>query len=85
MRCGAKAAEKAAARVNAVDLDDAQPLAANNASSAAAVTLPAAPVAADTRVSHHVLMMIASKWSLSIRGSRTVGPTRRKHLGHPSL
>uniref|UniRef100_M4B5H4 Uncharacterized protein n=1 Tax=Hyaloperonospora arabidopsidis (strain Emoy2) TaxID=559515 RepID=M4B5H4_HYAAE len=47
IRCTAKAAEKAAARVNAVALDDAQPLAAEDASSAAAATLPAAPVAAD--------------------------------------
>ena len=50
MRCAAKAAEKAAALVNAAALDDAQPLVADYASSAAAATLPAAPVAADTRV-----------------------------------
>ena len=43
MRCAAKATEKAAA------LDDAQPLAADDSLSAAAATLPAAPVAADTR------------------------------------
>ena len=49
MRCAAKAAEKAAARVNPSVLDDAQPLAADDASSAAAATLPAAPVAADAR------------------------------------
>ena len=41
MRCAAKAAEKAAARVNAAVLDDAQPLTAEDASSAAAATLPA--------------------------------------------
>ena len=49
MRCAAKAAEQAAARVNAAALDDAQPLAADDSLSAAAATLPAAPVAADTR------------------------------------
>ena len=49
MRCAAKAAEKADARVNAAALDDAQPLAADDASSAAAATLPAATVAADAR------------------------------------
>ena len=49
MRCTAKADEKAAASVNAAALDDAQPLAADDASSAAAATLPAAPVAADAR------------------------------------
>ena len=49
MRCAARAAEKAAERVNAADLDDAQPLAADDALSAAAATLPAAPVAADAR------------------------------------
>ena len=49
MRCVAKADEKAAARVNAAVLEDAQPLAADDASSAAAATLPAAPVAADAR------------------------------------
>ena len=49
MRCAAKAAEKAATRVNAAVLDDAQPLAADDASSAAAATLPTAPVAADAR------------------------------------
>uniref|UniRef100_M4B3T0 Uncharacterized protein n=1 Tax=Hyaloperonospora arabidopsidis (strain Emoy2) TaxID=559515 RepID=M4B3T0_HYAAE len=49
MRCAAKAAEKAAARVNAAALDDAQPLVADDASSAAAATIPAAPVAADAR------------------------------------
>ena len=48
MRCATKAAGKAAARVNAAALDYAQPLAAEDASSAAA-TLPAAPVAADAR------------------------------------
>ena len=45
MRCAAKAA----ARVNAAALDDAQPLAADDSLSAAAATPPAAPVAADTR------------------------------------
>ena len=49
MRCAAKASEKAAARVNAADLDDAQPLAADDASSAAAIILSAAPVAVDAR------------------------------------
>ena len=49
MQCAAKTAEKAAARVNAADLDDAQPLAADDASSVAASTLPAAPVSADKR------------------------------------
>ena len=49
MRCAAKAAEKAAARVNAAALDDALSLAADDASSTAAATLPAAPVAADAR------------------------------------
>ena len=47
MRCAAKAAERAAARINAAALDDVQPLVADDASSAAAATLPAAPVAAD--------------------------------------
>ena len=62
MRCATKAAGKAAARVNAAVLDDAQPLATDDASSAAAATLPAAPVAADADVvSHHVLMMMAPK------------------------
>ena len=46
MRCAAKYVEKAAARVSAAALDDAQPLAADDASSAAAETLPAASVAA---------------------------------------
>ena len=45
MRCAAKAAEKAAARDNAAVLNDAQPLAADDTSPAAAV----APVAADAR------------------------------------
>ena len=49
MRCAAKAAEMTTARANAAILDDVQPLAADDASSANAVTLPAAPVAADTR------------------------------------
>ena len=49
MRCAAKSAEKAAARVNAAVLDDAQPLAADDASSAATAILPAEPVAADAR------------------------------------
>ena len=49
MRCAAKAAEKAAARVNAVALEDTQPLAADDASSAAAIILSAAPVAVDAR------------------------------------
>ena len=49
MRCAAKDAEKAAVRVNAAALDDAQPLAADDSLSAAAATLPAAPVAADAR------------------------------------
>ena len=49
MRCAAKAAEKAAARVNAAVLEDAHPLAAGDASSAVAATLPAAPVSADAR------------------------------------
>uniref|UniRef100_M4BLG4 Core-binding (CB) domain-containing protein n=1 Tax=Hyaloperonospora arabidopsidis (strain Emoy2) TaxID=559515 RepID=M4BLG4_HYAAE len=49
MLCAAKAAEKAAARVNAAVLDDAQPRAADDASSAAAATLPVAPVATDAR------------------------------------
>ena len=49
MRCAAKAAEKAAARVNVASLDDAEPLAAGDASSAAAATLPVAPGAADAR------------------------------------
>ena len=49
MRCAAKVAEKAAARVNSAALDDVQPLAADNASSAAAATLSATPVAADAR------------------------------------
>ena len=47
MRCATKAAGKAAARVNAAAPDYAQPLAADEASSAAAATFPAAPVAAD--------------------------------------
>ena len=47
MQCAAKTAEKAAARVNAAVLDDDQPRAADDALSAAAATLPAAPVAAD--------------------------------------
>ena len=49
MRCAAKAAENAAARVNAAALDDTQPLAVEDASSAYAATLPVAPVAADAR------------------------------------
>ena len=49
MRCAAKAAEKADARVNAAALDDAQPLAADDTSSSDTATLPAAPVAADAR------------------------------------
>uniref|UniRef100_M4C4T9 Uncharacterized protein n=1 Tax=Hyaloperonospora arabidopsidis (strain Emoy2) TaxID=559515 RepID=M4C4T9_HYAAE len=36
-------------------------------------------------VSHHMLTMMDLKWSLSTRGSRKVGPARRRHLGHPSL
>ena len=46
VRCAAKAAEKA---VNAAALDEVQPLAADDASSAAAATLPAAPVVVDAR------------------------------------
>uniref|UniRef100_M4BBG3 Uncharacterized protein n=1 Tax=Hyaloperonospora arabidopsidis (strain Emoy2) TaxID=559515 RepID=M4BBG3_HYAAE len=49
MRCAAKAAEKAAALTRAAVLDDAQSLAADDASSAADATLPATPVAADAR------------------------------------
>ena len=49
MRRAAKAAEKAAARVNAAALDDALSLAADDASSAATATLSTAPVAADAR------------------------------------
>ena len=49
MRCAAKADEKAAARVNAAVLEDAQPLAADDASFAAAATLSAAPVDVDAR------------------------------------
>ena len=49
MRCAAKAAEKAAACVNAAALDDALSLAADDASSAATATLSTAPVAADAR------------------------------------
>ena len=78
-----EAAEKAAVRVNAAVLDDAHPLAADDDSSAAAATLPVAPVAVDER--GESLMMMAPKWSLSTRGSRKVGLTRRRHLGQPSL
>uniref|UniRef100_M4BZZ3 Uncharacterized protein n=1 Tax=Hyaloperonospora arabidopsidis (strain Emoy2) TaxID=559515 RepID=M4BZZ3_HYAAE len=49
MRCAAKAAENAAARVNAAALDDAHPFVADDASSAAAATLPGTPVGADAR------------------------------------
>uniref|UniRef100_A0AAV1UZ83 Uncharacterized protein n=1 Tax=Peronospora matthiolae TaxID=2874970 RepID=A0AAV1UZ83_9STRA len=49
MQCAAKATEKAASCVNAASLDDAQPLAAEGASSTAASTLPAATVAAKAR------------------------------------
>uniref|UniRef100_M4C4A3 Uncharacterized protein n=1 Tax=Hyaloperonospora arabidopsidis (strain Emoy2) TaxID=559515 RepID=M4C4A3_HYAAE len=49
MRCAAKAGEKAAACVHAAVLDDAQPLAADDASSATAADLAVAPVAADAR------------------------------------
>ena len=49
MWCAAKVAEKAAALVNAAVLDDAQPLVADDASSAAAIILSAAPVAVDAR------------------------------------
>ena len=49
MRCATKAAEKSAARVNAAALYNAQPLEADDASSAASATLTAAPVAADAR------------------------------------
>ena len=48
-RYAAKSAEKAAAHVNATVLEDAQPLAADEASSAATATLLAAPVAEDAR------------------------------------
>ena len=85
MRCAAKAAEKAATRVNAAALDDAQPLAADDASSNAPTTLPAAPIAADARGESPRANDDGSKWSLSSRGSWTVGPTRRRHLVHPSL
>ena len=49
VRCAAKAAEKAVERVNKAALEYTQPLAAEDASSAAASTLPAAPVAVDAR------------------------------------
>ena len=49
VRCAAKAAEKAVERVNKAALEYTQPLAAEDASSAAASTLPAPPVTADAR------------------------------------
>uniref|UniRef100_A0AAV1T1Y3 Uncharacterized protein n=1 Tax=Peronospora matthiolae TaxID=2874970 RepID=A0AAV1T1Y3_9STRA len=49
MRCAAKAAEKAAARDSTATLDNAQSFAADDASSAVAATLSAAPVAAEAR------------------------------------
>ena len=49
MRCAAKVAEKAAARVNAAVRGSPQPRAPDDVSSAASSTLPAAPVAADAR------------------------------------
>ena len=85
MRCAAKADEKAAASVNAATLDDAQPLAADDASSAAAATLPAAPVAADARGELSRAYDDGSEVELSTRGSRTVSPTRRRHLVYLSL
>ena len=85
MRSAAKAAEKAAARVNAAALDNAQPLAADDASSAAAATLPAAAVAADARGDSPRANVDVSQVELIYSGSRTVGPTRRRHLGHPSI
>uniref|UniRef100_A0AAV1U9G4 Uncharacterized protein n=1 Tax=Peronospora matthiolae TaxID=2874970 RepID=A0AAV1U9G4_9STRA len=49
MQCATEAAEKTATHVNAAALEDAQPLAAEDASSAAALTFHAVPVAAETR------------------------------------
>ena len=49
MLCATKAAEKAAQRVNAAALDNAQPLAADDASFAASATLLAATYAAEAR------------------------------------
>ena len=49
IRCAAKAAEMAAARVKASILDDAQPCAADDVSTATTATLPAEPVAAGAR------------------------------------
>ena len=86
MRCAAKAAEKAAARVSASVLDDAQPLAADDASSSAAAILPAAPVAAYTRGESPRTNDDGSQVELIYSGKSDGGSgTRRKYLGHPSL
>ena len=84
VRCAAKAAEKAVERVNKAALEYTQPLAAEDASSAAA-TLPAAPVAADARGESPHANDDDSQVELICSGSRKVGPTRRRHPGHPSL
>uniref|UniRef100_A0AAV1UJU5 Uncharacterized protein n=1 Tax=Peronospora matthiolae TaxID=2874970 RepID=A0AAV1UJU5_9STRA len=85
MRCAAEAAEKAAEHVNAAALDDVQTLAADEASSAA-LTLPAAPVAAEVRlVPPRATNDDGYQVEFINSGEGTVGPTGRRRLGRPSL
>ena len=76
--CDAQAAEKAATRVNAAALDDAQPLAADDALSAAAATLSAALVVADARGKSPCANDDGSQVELIYSGESDGGPDSKK-------